>query len=163
MTRSSFWLILSLANARLVTIEEDNQKNVNRDHLRRKVTNEDTDLTQPRLQRPQTGNQRASQKIEKDKVSSLLGGQRSETNSQFGAVYRITCWDSSANERAGCIYQAPNKFVRGGVSHFWLRSSTHTIRWIHFYDANVVPTNSLPYKSDYAITHTNLEFQVLFI
>lgn len=61
------------------------------------------------------------------------------------------------------LNSAPNQFKRGGVTHFWLASETHSIRWIHFYDANVVPTNSAPYQSDYAISHTNSKFEVKFL
>jgi hypothetical protein len=157
MIWSSFWLLLIGVDSKYIRIEDDNQKNVNLETFHRKVQKED--LNQQRLNPQLTNQSKFSQKIEKDKVSSLLGTQVAETNSEFGAVYRITCWDASANGRAGCIYQAPNRFSRGGVTHFWLASETHSIRWIHFYDANVVPTNSAPYQSDYAICHTNSKFE----
>lgn len=155
----SFWLLFTFSNAKTITIEDDNQKNVNVDAFRRKNPIRDNDLSQPRLNPPIQSESKFSSKIKQDKVSSRLGAQQTQINSEFGAVYRITCWDVSANERAGCIYQAPNRFTKNGVTHFWLASESHSIRWIHFYDANMVPTNSNPYKNDYAVTHTNSRFQ----
>lgn len=104
MIWSSFWLLFITVCSKYITIEDDNQKNVNLETFHRKTVKEDNDLNQPRLNPPLTSN-KIAQKLEKDKVSSLLGTQHSETNSEFGAVYRITCWDTSANGRAGCIYQ----------------------------------------------------------
>ena len=99
-----------------------------------------------------------SRKEPKDKVTSLLGSQSSEPVKN--AVYRVSCWDATGQARAGCIYQAPTRFAHGQVSHFWLASDRHFVRWIHFYDANVVPTSSNPYNSDYAITHSDPSFVV---
>lgn len=98
---------------------------------------------------------RPSNKEPNDKVQSLFGQQQSQTNSEFGQIYRVTCWEATGNARAGCIYQAPNKFRSGSVSHFWLSSESHKVRWIHFYDANVIPGSSNQYDDDYAIAHTD--------
>jgi len=98
-----------------------------------------------------------TRKQPKDKVTSLLGSQSTE-EAVKNAVYRITCWDATGEARAGCIYQAPTSFAHGQVSHFWLASDSHFVRWIHFYDANVVPTSSNPYNSDYAIAHSDPGF-----
>ena len=100
-----------------------------------------------------------TRKQPKDKVTSLLGSQSTEETVK-NAVYRITCWDATGEARAGCIYQAPTSFAHGQVSHFWLASDSHFVRWIHFYDANVVPTSSNPYNSDYAIAHSDPGFVV---
>jgi hypothetical protein len=104
---SSFWLFLTV-NSRTVIIEDDNQKNVNLESFHRKVQKGDHDLNQARLNPSLTNQSKFAPKVEQDKVSSLLGTQQANTNSQFGAVYRITCWDSSENGRAGCIYQGLN-------------------------------------------------------
>jgi len=104
-------LLLVKVDSKYITIEDDNQKSVNLETFHRKVSKEDNDLNQARLNPPLTNQSKFSQKVEKDKVSSLLGTQVSETNSEFGAVYRITCWDASADGRAGCIYQGISKNV----------------------------------------------------
>ena len=101
-----------------------------------------------------------SNKEPNDKVQSLFGQQQSQTNSEFGQIYRVTCWEATGNARAGCIYQAPNKFRAGSVSHFWLSSESHKVRWIHFYDANVIPGSSNQYDDDYAIAHTDPNYNV---
>ena len=46
------------------------------------------------------------------------------------------------------------------MSHFWLSSESHKVRWIHFYDANVIPGSSNQYDDDYAIAHTDPNYNV---
>ena len=105
----SFWLIFAFSDAKTITIEDDNQKNVNFNTFRRKNPIRDNDLSQQRLNPPIQSETKFSSKIKQDKVTSRLGAQQTQINSEFGAVYRITCWDVSANERAGCIYQGKRR------------------------------------------------------
>lgn len=152
--------LLGGISAGIITIEDNNDKHIDLNTFYKK-DHDDGDLNRERLV-PKTENPKniGYGKEKNDKVTSLLGKQKPDT-SAYQNVHRITCWDGSGGARAGCIYQAPNKFVQGAVTHFWLSSNTHSIRWIHFYDANVVPEMSRSYHSDYAVSPEDSRFHGL--
>lgn len=154
-------LIGTITETRRIQFEDNStdEKIIDISQIRSKETTDtlSNDNVMQRLQPSQVVASDVARKEPKDKVTSLLGSQ-SEEKPEKNAVYRITCWDATGDARAGCIYQAPTRFAHGQVSHFWLASDSHFIRWIHFYDANVVPTKSNPYNSDYAIAHSEPNF-----
>jgi len=167
MLWSSFFSFLIVAECRLAgfAIEEDDEKSVDpalfqRNQGKTKKIDENSFYSDDSRFKPlRNVNQRPSGKMENDKVGDLFGKQHAETNSRQGQVYRITCWQQTTSSRAGCIYQAPNEFKKASVTHFWLASTTHRVRWIHFYDALVIPGNSKSFQDDYAVTHTNSNFE----
>ncbi|CAG5096206.1 Oidioi.mRNA.OKI2018_I69.XSR.g14516.t1.cds [Oikopleura dioica] len=164
MLWSSFFSFLVVAECRLTgfKIEENDEKSVDpalaQVEGKSKKTDENSFFNGDSRFKPVHG-ARPNGKIENDKVVDLFGKQNAQTNSEQGQVYRITCWEQTSTSRAGCIYQAPNEFKKASVTHFWLASTSHRVRWIHFYDANVIPSNSKSFQDDYAITHTNTDFE----
>lgn len=157
--REFLFLILAgqdQVQTRRIQIEENLEKIISIEDLRSKnQKSEISERIQPSIKEDDSY---IRSKEPQNKVENLLGSQKSETNSKEGAVYRISCWDATGEARAGCIYQAPNRFSHGSVSHFWLASENHAVRWIHFYDANIVPGSSNPYTSDFSIAHKNPNF-----